>query len=430
MGRKLKSSGREGSVSRRRRNNSPVRYPALEGIHPVLGFSMHNRYLPANHKYSIKYALHMYKFDCNKPPPSPAFTRSDHFGDESYPLEFCVRREVFGKLGFWPEGHIEMICNLRSYGFCFNPITPYFVHDLNGTLQALVLEVHNTPWNERCLYTMHVHQGNRLEPDVHLKVMHVSPFNAPPGVETPQTYYKFSIEGKTSLHIEVLDGKDSSAATRMTASWALQPGATHTISTGSWRTFLIIYWKALMLFSSGLGLYTYDLQPLPWSSPLLLCQGGFVGIAFAHFITGTRHISTAFVALAFALWMHHRLSEVNLGCMWISIACSLICIHQGLALSRKSETTEVICGSALICWFLSLIVPNKKFVRLRLVTYGNSMVWGISLLALDTPPSSSMAIHAVCAWLTFFCIVDCINEGWVGKVLVGVQLYLAGILLF
>ena len=58
-------------------------------------------------------------------------------------FDFCVREQICQRLGFWPAEKIECVCNLRILGYCFNPITPFFVYNEAGEMVALLAEVHN-----------------------------------------------------------------------------------------------------------------------------------------------------------------------------------------------------------------------------------------------------------------------------------------------
>ncbi len=43
-----------------------------------------------------------------------------------------MRRAVADRLGFWPDGRIDALCNLRYFGMCFNPITPFYIYAAAG----------------------------------------------------------------------------------------------------------------------------------------------------------------------------------------------------------------------------------------------------------------------------------------------------------
>ena len=105
------------------------------------------------------------------------FRRSDYLGPQDIALGEAVRRRVEEQSGFRPEGRVRMLAHLRQWGQCFNPVTFYFCEGLDGALQAVVAEVHNTPWNERHAYVLDAR--DQSGPDFRFefeKAFHVSPF--------------------------------------------------------------------------------------------------------------------------------------------------------------------------------------------------------------------------------------------------------------
>ncbi len=110
---------------------------------------------------------------------SPARVRvRDFTADDTVPLAEQVRRRVDRTLGVRPEGTVHLLANLRTWGFCFNPLTVYWCAGPDGAPVAEVLQVTNTPWHERHLYVIDRRAG---APEAHgparfAKAMHVSPF--------------------------------------------------------------------------------------------------------------------------------------------------------------------------------------------------------------------------------------------------------------
>jgi len=111
--------------------------------------------------------------------PAPAwFRRRDHLGEPGLPLDESVRALVHQRLGLRPAGPIRLLTHLRYAGFCFNPVSFYFCYGRDAsTIQAVVAEVHNTPWGESHCYVL---SGNWSEDGSlqveHGKEFHVSPF--------------------------------------------------------------------------------------------------------------------------------------------------------------------------------------------------------------------------------------------------------------
>jgi DUF1365 family protein len=108
------------------------------------------------------------------------FRRADHFGDSSRPLRACVADLVAQEAGRRPEGPIRLLTHLRYFGHCFNPVSFYFCYDPAGErIEAVVAEVHNTPWGERHCYVLDPEAGSSRGGKMRFetpKELHVSPF--------------------------------------------------------------------------------------------------------------------------------------------------------------------------------------------------------------------------------------------------------------
>jgi uncharacterized protein len=108
------------------------------------------------------------------------FRRSDHLKPGRGALDSAVLDVVEAQLGWRPAGPVRILTHLRYLGYCFNPISVYYCYGSDGrTLQAIVPEVHNTPWGEEYLRALDVSRSRR-EDDWHVydleKEFHVSPF--------------------------------------------------------------------------------------------------------------------------------------------------------------------------------------------------------------------------------------------------------------
>ncbi|MFZ4859416.1 MAG: DUF1365 domain-containing protein [Desulfuromonadaceae bacterium] len=109
-----------------------------------------------------------------------SFQRSDYFHASSLPLDQAVRDEVERQLGLRPTGPIRLLTHLRYLGYCFNPISIYYCFAEDGlTLEAYLIEIHNTPWGEEYLRAFDARTSQRDGEwyMYHLdKEFHVSPF--------------------------------------------------------------------------------------------------------------------------------------------------------------------------------------------------------------------------------------------------------------
>ncbi|MCB1033303.1 MAG: DUF1365 domain-containing protein [Acidobacteria bacterium] len=112
-----------------------------------------------------------------------SYRRQDHLGDPAIPLERAVRDLVEEHTGRRPAGAVRLLTHLRYWGLIFNPIKLYYCFgevsaDRRELLEAVVAEVHNTPWGEVHTYVLSWPPGapRGTYPARQEKTFHVSPF--------------------------------------------------------------------------------------------------------------------------------------------------------------------------------------------------------------------------------------------------------------
>ena len=186
------------------------------------------------------------------------FRREDHLGDPEVPLQESVQNLVQEKLGRRPAGPIRLLTQLRYAGFWMNPVCFYYCYRPDGTtVDAIVAEVNNTPWNEQHCYVLDPNSPNsgsfNEETGLHLtgvKEFHVSPFM---GMEQeyhwtlhdPRETFRLKLanhENGRRIFDADLDLKRQELTTgRMAWVAARYPFQ-------SLRVFAAIYWQALKLW--------------------------------------------------------------------------------------------------------------------------------------------------------------------------------------
>lgn len=72
-------------------------------------------------------------------------------------------------------GRITLVTNLRTWGYVFNPVSFFFVHDTSGSPLCAVAEVANT-FNEQKLYLLRHRDGDRFRQSLP-KQFYISPFS-------------------------------------------------------------------------------------------------------------------------------------------------------------------------------------------------------------------------------------------------------------
>jgi uncharacterized protein len=106
------------------------------------------------------------------------FKRSDYFAGKHANLKTAVIEKVREETGIAIDGPVRLLTNLRYFGVNFNPISIYYCFDLHEKLQAMLLEVTNTPWRERQQYVLACDPNAIKQRIVFNKTLHVSPFNS------------------------------------------------------------------------------------------------------------------------------------------------------------------------------------------------------------------------------------------------------------
>ena len=153
------------------------------------GIVNHTRLYP--HRHQFRYSLFMMYLDLaeldrvfagtwiwsTRWPSVAWFRRRDHLGDPNQTLEEAVRSLVERETGSRPAGPIRLLTHLRYFGYVMNPVSYYYCFDEDDHLQAVVAEIHNTPWGERHCYVIPRQREQRQTiRHEHPKAFHVSPF--------------------------------------------------------------------------------------------------------------------------------------------------------------------------------------------------------------------------------------------------------------
>ena len=152
-----------------------------------VGSVMHRRTRPRLHHF--RYAAFWLLLDLDELPRLSATTRllshnrsnlfsvhdADHGDGSSTPLRLQAERQLRNAGVDIADGRISLLCMPRTFGYCFNPISVYFCHRADGTLAALIYQVHNT-FGERHSYVIPVTPQPGAVQQRCRKQFHVSPF--------------------------------------------------------------------------------------------------------------------------------------------------------------------------------------------------------------------------------------------------------------
>jgi uncharacterized protein len=157
------------------------------------GYVRHRRFLPVGNQF--RYGVFLMYLDLAELPTLfhgrwlwsadrvnlAYFRRRDHLGDPTVPLDRAVRDLVAEKTGTRPAGPIRLLTHLRYFGYCFNPASFYYCFDTAGErVDAIVVQIHNTPWGEEHCYVLDEAHNEYASPGFKrfqfTKAFHVSPF--------------------------------------------------------------------------------------------------------------------------------------------------------------------------------------------------------------------------------------------------------------
>lgn len=148
------------------------------------GSVYHRRVLPKKHSFKYNVIYFYLNLDCVHQFPSLLpifkFDDRDYMKKHSIPgesIKETVRRLIKIQTGRISEGPIRILTQVRYFGFCFNPVSIYYCFNQEDTrVEYILLEISNTPWNERKVCILECQSNDLIEQFDYLKNFHVSPF--------------------------------------------------------------------------------------------------------------------------------------------------------------------------------------------------------------------------------------------------------------
>lgn len=191
------------------------------------------------------------------------FRRADYLGDPKVPLDTAVRDRVFAETGFRPSGPIRLLTHLRYFGHNFNPVSFYYCFARDGaTLETIVAEIENTPWNERHCHVLPVRTAFDSEPRMRFrfpKQFHVSPF-----FSMEQVYdWRFTLPGPSlAVHMENFEDGEKCFDATMTLERRAIAGQVLASALARFPLMTVkvagaIYWQALRLWVKGARFHSH-----------------------------------------------------------------------------------------------------------------------------------------------------------------------------
>jgi DUF1365 family protein len=247
------------------------------------GFVWHRRQTPVKHEF--RYRVSMLYLDLDELDEAfrgrwpwtldraglVSFQRSDHFGDPQTPLIQAVRQLLAARGYEGARGPVRLLTQPRYLGFAMNPVSFYFCYDTRGEqLEALVVEVTNTPWGEQHCYVFPgaAIDGPKNQYQVS-KELHVSPFmpmdieyrcrSSLPGDELAIRVGNYR-EQRRVFHAEMRLTRQSWTSANLRRNLLRYPLTTQRIAAG-------IYWQALRLWWKGCPAFSHPRQRASAANP-------------------------------------------------------------------------------------------------------------------------------------------------------------------
>jgi len=192
------------------------------------------------------------------------FRRRDHFGDPSILLDQAVADLVEDRLGSRPNGPIRLLTHLRYFGHCFNPASFFYCYNAADTeVEAIVVEIHNTPWGERHCYALGAEQDEHpieyWRRHQFAKAFHVSPF-----IDMDIRYdWRFRLPDD-SIRVHMIDYEKGEKLFDASLTLRRRPINRHALTrvllrypvmTG--KVISLIYWQSLRLLLKKTPVFTH-----------------------------------------------------------------------------------------------------------------------------------------------------------------------------
>ncbi|MEW6983161.1 DUF1365 domain-containing protein [Colwelliaceae bacterium 6471] len=238
----------------------------LQNSSIYVGQIRHRRFTPKYHGFS--YQLHMLALDlddiehCRRPLGifgyawfhPLRFFEKDYLPGEPKSLRERITNKVTTIGGKSDIKRVLMLVQVRCLGIYFSPANFYFCYDNNDVCNQVLVEVSNTPWNERHYYLVDL-KGKKTNK----KVFQVSPF-----LDMNMTYH-WDIKPPESdrnhllIHIENRRGSDGDINNEKVFDATLAMRKQPIGQLGFWQVCFSlplmtvkvvcgIYWQALKLF--------------------------------------------------------------------------------------------------------------------------------------------------------------------------------------
>jgi DUF1365 family protein len=252
----------------------------MSGTRLFFGEVMHRRHRPKAHR--LRYRLFWMLIDLEELPSLGrrgwffshnrfnllSFHDRDHGDGAGGALRAQLERTLATRNIRLGDGRVYLFCMPRVFGYAFNPISVYFCHHADGSLAAIVYEVHNT-FGERHSYIFDAGREAAPAPHSSRKLFHVSPFM---GMDMQ---YDFRTQlGDDRISIAIRGSDAEGALINASLMGKAAPFTPANLVRGLLRyplvTFKVtaaIHWHALRLWLKGVPVRTKPKAPAEPATP-------------------------------------------------------------------------------------------------------------------------------------------------------------------
>jgi DUF1365 family protein len=171
-----------------------------------VGTLRHRRHAPAAHAFT--YPLFMVLLDVDRIPELMRVSRvtscnrwnwatfddRDHLGDPALPLRDRLAADAARRGLDLPDGPIFLLTHLRYLGYCFNPVSFFYLFDRAERLRLVMAEVNNTFGGSQTYWLRPEGEGRTFRATA-AKALYVSPFL------TADLEYRFRLTEPADRHV-------------------------------------------------------------------------------------------------------------------------------------------------------------------------------------------------------------------------------------
>jgi len=187
---------------------------------------------------------------------------TDHGNGSKEPLRGQVERHLAKAAVDLAGGRIRLLCMPRTLGYCFNPLSIFFCDRSDGTLAAVVYQVHNT-FGERHSYVIRIAKEGSALRQRSQKRFYVSPFLA------MDMRYDFRISGPDErISVGICTSSSSGPVLNAILAGARQDLTDRNLMLAflkipaiTIKVILAIHWEALRLWMKGIRLHRRPSPP-------------------------------------------------------------------------------------------------------------------------------------------------------------------------